>query len=111
MLDAMNSAGPLHEPAQSEPGPVAAYAPPADASTSGSAAPAGRLWVSSRPWGLLMVDGQFVGHTPAANVPLTAGAHSVSIVRDGFQPFQQHIQVAPGDTVRLVDIVLLAAAR
>jgi hypothetical protein len=34
------------------------------------------------------------------------GDHVVRVERDGFEPFERTITVAPGDTVRLTDIVL-----
>lgn len=70
------------------------------------APPPGRLFVNATPWGQLYIDGQLVGNTPQANLEIPAGAHRVRIARDGFQPFERTIQVAPGQEVRLVDIVL-----
>lgn len=67
----------------------------------------GRLFVSSRPWGQLYLDGRLVGNTPAANVPLTAGTHRIRIVREGFRPYEQDITVGAGEHLRLVDLVLV----
>ena len=68
---------------------------------------AGRLFISSRPWGQLYVDGRLVGNTPKANLSIAAGVHSLRIVRDGFRAWERQIQVAPGQEIRLVDIVLV----
>lgn len=68
--------------------------------------PPGRLFVSSRPWGQLYVDGQFVGNTPAANIPLAPGVHHVRIVREGFRPYAQDVLLGAGEHLRLVDLVL-----
>jgi len=70
----------------------------------------GRLFVGATPWGDLYVDGQLVGHTPITGVAITAGAHRLRIVRDGFQPFDQVIQVTSGQDFRLTDIALRALA-
>ena len=43
-----------------------------------------------------------------AALPIAAGWHQVRIVRDGFAPFEQRVQVAPGGDVRLTGIVLHA---
>jgi serine/threonine protein kinase len=67
---------------------------------------AGRLFISSRPWGNLYVDGQLIGNTPRASLSITAGVHTLRIVRDGFRTWERQIQVAPGQEIRIVDIVL-----
>jgi hypothetical protein len=67
---------------------------------------AGRLFVGATPWGEVYIDGRLVGHTPMAALPIAAGWHQVRIVRDGFAPFEQRVQVAPGGDVRLTGIVL-----
>ncbi|HEX7122180.1 MAG TPA: protein kinase [Gemmatimonadaceae bacterium] len=66
----------------------------------------GRLFVSSRPWGQLYVDGQFVGNTPVANLPLTVGTHRLRITREGFAPEERDIVVESGRDIRLIDIIL-----
>lgn len=66
----------------------------------------GRLFVSSRPWGQLYVDGEFVGNTPVANLPLTVGTHRVRITREGFAPEEREVTVESGRDVRLIDIIL-----
>jgi len=72
------------------------------------AAPArpGLLIVNATPWGQLFVDNQLVGNTPRGNLSITAGQHVVRVQREGFEPFERTIEVAPGETVRLTDIVL-----
>jgi hypothetical protein len=62
--------------------------------------------VNSTPWGQLYIDGQLVGNTPQANLVVPAGAHRVRVVRDGFQPFERTVQLAPGQELRLTDIAL-----
>jgi len=83
-----------------------APAPPTQPETGGAAEP-GRLSVNAAPWGQLYVDGQLVGNTPRANLTIAAGVHTIRVVRDGFEPFERTIQVAPGGLVRLTDIVLV----
>ena len=53
------------------------------------------------------VDGQLVGNTPKANLGIAPGPHTIRVVREGFEPFERAIQVAPGQVVRLTDIVLV----
>ncbi len=69
-----------------------------------------RLFVNSTPWGEVYLDGQLVGNTPQANLVVTAGAHRVRVAREGFQPFERIVQLAPGQELRLTDIVLQETA-
>ena len=82
--------------------------PPAQPRRPPTVVAAGHLFVGATPWGELYIDGRLVGHTPMAALPIAAGWHQVRIVRDGFAPFEQRVQVAPGGDVRLTGIVLHA---
>jgi len=64
--------------------------------------------VNSTPWGQLYIDGQLVGNTPQANLVVPAGSHRVRVVREGFQPFERVVQLAPGQELRITDIALPA---
>jgi serine/threonine-protein kinase len=120
---------PIPPPAQRQPEPVApALAPPPAPEPARPASPApepvarrrapvartddrpspapGRLYVSSRPWGRIYVDGEYMGNTPKAAVPIQAGVRYLRIQRDGYASYEQRLVVAPGEEVRLVDIVL-----
>jgi len=66
----------------------------------------GRLYVSSRPWGRVYVDGRLLGNTPRAGIPIPAGVRQLRIERDGFVPFEQRLVVVPGQEVRVLDVVL-----
>ena len=66
----------------------------------------GFLFVASNPWGHVYVDGERVGETPLTSYPLEPGRHELSIEREGFEPFRQVLEVAPGQEVRLTGIVL-----
>ena len=68
--------------------------------------PPGRLFISATPWGQVFVDGELIGNTPRVGVPIAPGMHRVRVVRDGFDPFERNVQVAPGQDLRLIDIVL-----
>jgi len=70
-----------------------------------SAAP-GRLFVNATPWGQVFVDDELIGNTPRIGVPIGSGKHRVRVSRDGFESFERTVQVAPGQDVRLTDIVL-----
>ena len=89
-------------PSSSTPAAAPASAPAA----SPAAGETGRLFVNASPWGQVLVDGQPVGNTPRANLQVSAGSHTIRVVRDGFEPFERTVQVGAGETVRLTDIVL-----
>ncbi|MGH7559666.1 MAG: serine/threonine protein kinase [Gemmatimonadales bacterium] len=77
--------------------PPAATAPPA---------PPGQLFISTRPWGQLFVDGQLIGNTPVARLPLQAGLHQIRVVRPGFRPYEREVRIEAGQEMRLIDLVL-----
>lgn len=64
------------------------------------------LFVSSRPWGVLFVDGRRIGNTPRANIAVPPGRHVIRIERDGFVAFERTVQLASGAELRLTNIVL-----
>jgi hypothetical protein len=66
----------------------------------------GRLFVNANPWGQLYLDGNLIGNTPRAGVPVAAGTHVVRVVREGFEPFERTITVGSGQEIRMTDIVL-----
>lgn len=95
--------------ARSDVPPPRAAVPPTTAPPAAAASRAvgtGTLFVNSTPWGQLYIDGQLIGNTPRANVPLAAGSHAIRVVREGFEPFERTISIAPGETVRLTSITL-----
>lgn len=86
----------------------------ANADSAETAEP-GRLFVSSRPWGYLFIDDRLVGTTPIAGLVLTPGMHTLRIEQQGleidgryvrFRTHERRILVAPGQEIRLIDIVL-----
>lgn len=74
-------------------------------------AQAGYLHVASRPWGLLLVDGERVGHTPIAALRLAVGAHRVRIERSGFLPFDTTVTLQQDQSLRLGMIQLRPGGR
>ena len=66
----------------------------------------GHLFVSATPWGQLFVDGELIGNTPRADVQVAPGAHRLRVTRDGFQPYELAVRIAPGQELRITDIVL-----
>ncbi len=66
----------------------------------------GILAVSSRPWGNLYIDDSLVGPTPQPAVKLAPGTYRLRIVRDGFEPHEQEVEIATGEELRLTGIVL-----
>jgi serine/threonine protein kinase len=94
---------PLWHPAP-EPLPVL---PPVTATPIPAPVPAaGRLFISSEPWGQLYIDGARAGNTPALDIPVAPGPHTIRIVRDGWRTHEETISVAPGGEVRLTNITL-----
>src|SRR5207248_9195665 len=75
------------------PPPRRARPQPRAAARAAPASP-GRLFINSSPWGQVYVDGELVGNTPRADVPVAPGAHRLRVVRDGFRPYELAIQVA-----------------
>lgn len=69
------------------------------------------LYVGSRPWGTVRVDGDSIGMTMVAAYRLTPGRHRVRIEREGYMPFDTVVTVAQGDTVRIGTITLRSRVR
>jgi hypothetical protein len=67
----------------------------------------GRLFINATPWGRIYVDGVLLGNTPKVALPVAPGTHRVRIMRDGYAPFERTVGVAPGQDLRLTDIVLV----
>jgi len=68
----------------------------------------GVLFINTTPWGEVFVDDAAVGTTPLAGLEVAPGDHHVRVVRDGYRPFEQVVSVAPGQRIRLTNIVLEA---
>ncbi|NIN10309.1 MAG: protein kinase [Gemmatimonadales bacterium] len=66
----------------------------------------GTLSVSSRPWGYVYVDDSLVGTTPRMGIRLAPGRHQLRIAREGYEPFEQVVEIASGQEVRLSQVVL-----
>jgi len=62
--------------------------------------------VSSVPWAELYVDGRLVGNTPVVGLRLPPGRHRLRLVQLGFQPHEEVVNLAPGQTLRITRIVL-----
>jgi len=68
----------------------------------------GLLFVNSTPWGYVYVDDSLLGETPQAGIALTPGRHALRIVQEGFEPFEDSIEIVTGEEMRLTDITLQA---
>jgi serine/threonine-protein kinase len=66
----------------------------------------GRLWISVEPWAYVIVDGTRVGRTPLIDVPIAAGDHQLRLERDGYEPLEREVTVAPGREIRLTGLRL-----
>lgn len=84
--------------------------PPATPATAVSAE-LGMLSVNSNPWGNVYINDRFVGTTPQRNIELEPGSYRLRIVRDGFEPHEQAVEIASGEELRLTDIVLREASQ
>lgn len=93
------------EPSGGRSAPVTSSRTPSRSSLASAVEP-GHLFVNASPWGQLFIDGQPVGNTPKANLAVTPGAHTIRVVREGFQTVERQVQVGAGETVRVTDIVL-----
>lgn len=69
------------------------------------------LYVGSRPWATVILDGDSIGYTTLAAHRLTPGTHSVRLWRSGYLPFDTTIAVASGDTARIGPVALQSRVR
>ena len=68
--------------------------------------PSAQVVVSSVPWAELYVDGRLVGNTPVVGLRLPPGRHRLRLVQLGFQPHEEVVNLAPGQTLKITRIVL-----
>jgi len=68
--------------------------------------PPGFLYVASRPWATVYLDGQRIGYTTIAAHAVTAGIHHVHIEREGHASVDTTFSVNPEQRVRLGPIRL-----
>jgi hypothetical protein len=66
----------------------------------------GYLYVVSRPWGAVLLDGEPIGHTIIAAREVEAGSHRLRIERDGYLPFDTTFTIRVDQRLRLGPIVL-----
>ncbi|HJS44306.1 MAG TPA: protein kinase [Gemmatimonadales bacterium] len=90
--------------------PSAPAEPPASPPTARPATPRplppAVIVVSSVPWAELYVDGRLVGNTPVMDLRLKAGRHRLRLQRAGFRPYEDVVNLAPGQSLKLTGIVL-----
>jgi serine/threonine-protein kinase len=63
--------------------------------------PTGALTVRTVPWSKVYDGTRLIGTTPLANVPLTAGSHSLRFVNPDLPPVKRTIEVRAGEETRL----------
>lgn len=66
----------------------------------------GFLYVASRPWGTVYLDGQRIGYTALAAHRVLPGEHRLRIERQGFVPYDTTITVAQNEQLRIGPIRL-----
>ncbi|HXJ30968.1 MAG TPA: PEGA domain-containing protein [Gemmatimonadales bacterium] len=98
---------PLPLPAAARPAPKRA-APPAARPSVASTAPA-HVFVNAVPWGLVSIDDNPIGNTPLVGLPLAPGTHRIRVEHAGYVGYEREITLAPGEALRLTDIVLQEA--
>lgn len=95
---------PLALPTHARPSPKPRPNPPPRA-TPVSSEPA-HLYVNAVPWGLVSIDDNPIGNTPLVGLPLAPGTHRIRVEHAGYAAYTREIHLAPGETLRLTDIVL-----
>ncbi len=69
----------------------------------------GFLYVTSRPWGTISLNGRPIGYTPVSELPVDVGPHRIKIERPGYEPFETTITVSREERVRLPTVQLTPA--
>ncbi len=66
----------------------------------------GVLQINSRPWARVLVDGQFVGHTPQRALRLAPGRHRVRLENEPMEMSKSfEVTIAAGQTVTRVEML------
>ncbi|HEX6324074.1 MAG TPA: PEGA domain-containing protein [Vicinamibacterales bacterium] len=90
------------QPAAREPAAPARTPVERDTAPAETSAANATLAVTSRPVGArVLVDGRFVGTTPAKVAGLTPGSHTVRVELEGYQPWSTTVRVAAGQDARV----------
>jgi hypothetical protein len=71
----------------------------------------GHVYINAVPWGLVSIDDNPIGNTPLVGLPLAPGTHRIRVEHAGYVAYEREIHVAPGEALRLTDIVLQEAAQ
>jgi hypothetical protein len=72
---------------------------------------AGYLYVTSRPWAVVYVDGKRIGYTTIASRRIAPGEHVFRVAREGLVPVDSTLSVAPNERVRIGPILLQPQGR
>jgi hypothetical protein len=73
------------------------------------AQPRGFLYVTSKPWADITIDGRPIGYTPVSELPVDVGRHQIRVERTGYEPFETTVSVARDERKRLPLIQLTPA--
>jgi len=76
---------------------------PAPADTARPHQPAAahaRLSLSTKPTGMLYLDGKAIGSTPVIRLDIQAGRHRIQVRRDGYVPFDTVLTATPGQEIK-----------
>src|SRR5919197_175689 len=60
-----------------------------------------RLSISTKPTGMLYLDGQQIRSTPVRGLNAAAGRHRIQVKRDGYTPFDTVLTAQPGQDIKL----------
>jgi hypothetical protein len=59
-----------------------------------------RLSLSTKPTGMLYLDGKAIGSTPMIRLDIQAGRHRIQVRRDGYAPFDTVLTATPGQEIK-----------
>src|SRR5882762_6114718 len=88
--------GATHQTVDSIP-QVASRVPPV---VPAPAAAHARLSLSTKPTGMLYLDGKAIGSTPVIRLDIQAGRHRIQVRRDGYVPFDTVLTATPGQEIK-----------
>ena len=86
--------------------PMPDATPDEEIESSAIAANQGVLQINSRPWARVIVDGQFVGHTPQRSLKLTPGKHRIRLENEPLDMSKTFdVVITSGRTVTRVEML------
>lgn len=69
----------------------------------------GFLYVTSKPWAEITIDGRPIAYTPVSDLPVDVGTHRIRVERPGYEPFETTVSVGRDERKRLPLVQLTPA--